>query len=163
MNGGLGICACRPATRWTAVATRTFSRPSSSWRASVVRLSVRRLSGLEAFITPPSGRLALSAWVRQDASVSQPLAWNSAAPRRRMRWLTGRRVSLRIVVPTVIRIGIGPTDLRMDNDAIASGAAEILERFPAVAIHGLGHAFRKVLDHIRTNGVVEHRRRAHLD
>ena len=54
-----------------------------------------------------------------------------------MRRFTRSRVPFRILVATVVGVGIGAADLRVRNDAIAAGSAEIFERRPAVTIHGL--------------------------
>src|SRR5262245_21570119 len=72
------------------------------------------------------------------------------------------RVSLRIVIPTVIPVGIGPADLRMGDDAIASRATKVLERLPAVTLHRVGHARCQLFDDVRTYRMVEHRGRADL-
>src|SRR5688572_22720625 len=55
--------------------------------------------------------------------------------------------------------------LRVRNDALAAESAEVSQSLPAtglVLFEERGHPREEGLDHIRADGVVEHRGRAHL-
>src|SRR5688572_2779613 len=75
-------------------------------------------------------------------------------------------VSLVLFVVAAMVVGlIGTLDLRVRNDALAAESAEVSQSLPAsglVLFEERGHPREEGLDHIRADGVVEHRGRAHL-
>jgi hypothetical protein len=80
-NGGIGSCACMPASRSTARTTGTRSLASSIWRESVARLSCLRVSvsGITCYSRASGQRViarVAASWI-SPASIS---ARDSAMP-----------------------------------------------------------------------------------
>ena len=85
------------------------------------------------------------------------------AGRRLLTRTSSRRFRL---VAAVIVGGVRPLDPGVRDDPVAAQAPEVLEAFPAavrVLLQELRHALTELPDHVRADGVIEHRGGADLD
>src|SRR5579859_174136 len=90
-----------------------------------------------------------------------------SSPSSRLGMTLGRHwvfsIPLNFLIPAPVLRTVRPLDLRMRHDAVSADAAKIREALEPAFLHELRHPARQRLDHIRPDGVVEHRSRADLN
>jgi hypothetical protein len=77
-----------------------------------------------------------------------------------------RRVAFYDFVSALVLITLRAANFRLEHHPIPPSAAEISERRPSVGrmlLDELVEAREQLLDHVRSNGVIQHGRRAYLD